>query len=116
MFNLSCRAGHALIASVAAIGLASPAWADPAHVIVSLPDGAALPADLAPTLSKWRQAGDVADVLWLSANQQQNAGFNTLVELDFPSEADYQKWAAKDAAALRAPLEVHKVDALVHGE
>jgi phosphate transport system substrate-binding protein len=116
MPEFSCHARYALIATVAAVGLAAPALADPAHVIVSLPDGAALPADLAPTLSKWRQSGDVADVLWLSANQQQNAGFNTFVELDFPSEADYQKWAAKDAPALRAPLEVHKVNALVHGE
>lgn len=116
MFNLSCKSCHALIATVAAIGLAIPALADPAHVIVSVPSGASLPSDLAPTLSKWRQSGDVADVLWLSGNQRQSAGFNTFVELDFPSEADYQKWAAKDAPALRAPLEVHKVNALVHGE
>ena len=116
MFNFSYHARHALMATAAAVGLAVPAFAQPAHVILSLPDGAALPPDLAPTLSKWRQMGDVADVIWLSSNQRQNAAFDTLVEIDFPSESDYQKWAAKDAPTLHAPIEVHKVNAVVHGE
>jgi len=98
------------------MGLASPALAEPAHVILSIPDGATLPADLAPTLSKWRASGDVSDVLWLTSNQRRNAAFDTLVELDFPSESDYRNWAAKDAPTLHAPVEIHKVNALVHAE
>lgn len=116
MFSYSVVARNAFLATAAFVGLAASASAEPAHVILSLPDGAALPPDLAPTVSKWRQSGDVADVLWLSSNQRQNAAFDTLVELDFPSDADYRKWAEKDAPALHAPIEVHKVDAAVHGE
>ena len=104
------------LAAAASLGLASPALAEPAHVILSIPDGAALPADLAPTLSKWRASGDVSDVLWLSSNQRRNAAFDTLIELDFPSESDYRNWAAKDSPALHAPVEIHKVNALVHAE
>ena len=103
-------------AAAAVVGLASPALAEPAHVILSIPDGATLPADLAPTLSKWRASGDVSDVLWLTSNQRRNAAFDTLVELDFPSESDYRNWSAKDAPTLHAPVEIHKVDALVHAE
>ena len=102
-------------AVAAAMGFASPAISQPAHVILSIPDGATLPADLAPTLSKWREAGDVSDVLWLTSNQR-NAAFDTLVELDFPSESDYRNWAIKDAPTLHAPVEVHKVNTLVHAE
>lgn len=116
MLNFSIHARFAFLATAAMVGAAAPALAEPAHVILSIPDGAALPADLAPTLSKWRQSGDVADVLWLSSNQRQNSAFDTLVELDFPSEADYRAWAEKDAPALHAPVEVHKVNALVHAE
>jgi len=104
------------LAAAASLGLASPALAEPAHVILSIPDGAALPADLAPTLSKWRASGDVSDVLWLSSNQRRNAAFDTLIELDFPSESDYRNWVAKDSPALHAPVEIHKVNALVHAE
>ena len=116
MFSHSVHVRNALLATAAFVGLAAPALAEPAHVILDLPDGAALPADLAPIVSKWRQSGDVADVLWLSSNQRQNSAFDTLVELDFPSDADYRRWAQKDASALQAPIEVHKVDAVVHGE
>lgn len=116
MFNFSIHARCAFVAAATIVAVGAPALADPAHVILSVPDGAALPSDLAPTLSKWRQSGDVADVLWLSSNQRQNPAFDTLVELDFPSDADYQRWAEKDAPALHAPVEVHKVSAVIHGE
>ena len=116
MFSFSVLARYAFLATAAFVGLAAPASAEPAHVILNLPDGAALPPDLAPTVSKWRQSGEVADVLWLSSNQRQNAAFDTLVELDFASDADYRKWAEKDAPALHPPIQVHKVDAAVHGE
>lgn len=116
MPNWKYRACFAFALATGGIGFASPAMSEPAHVILSIPDGAALPADLAPTLSKWRESGDVSDVLWLSSNQRRNAAFDTLIELDFPSEADYRNWAAKDAPVLHAPVEIHKVDALVHAE
>jgi phosphate transport system substrate-binding protein len=102
--------------ATAALGFAAPAFAAPAHVILTVPAGARLPADLAPTLSRWRQAGEVADVLWLSADQREGAAFDTFVELDFASEAAYRNWAAKDAPQLRAPVEIHPVEAVVHGE
>ena len=56
----SLRPRPLLLASVA-LGFAAPALADPAHVILTVPAGARLPADLAPTLSNWRQTGKIAD-------------------------------------------------------
>jgi phosphate transport system substrate-binding protein len=107
---------RALLLTTVGLLCATPALADPAHVIVTVPVGAKLPADLSSTIANWRQNGDIADAIWLESTQRDNAAFDTFVELDFPSDADYRAWLAKDASTLKAPLEVHKVTAVVHGE
>lgn len=113
-FHSRCR--HGLLVAGAALAFATPALAEQAHVLLTIPAGEKVPADLAPTLSKWRQSGEVADVLWLDANQRDATAFETLVLLDFPDEAGYAAWAAKDAAALQAPVVQHHVTAEIHGE
>src|ERR1700716_1737226 len=82
------RAAALLIAAM----FVAPALAEPAHVLVTLPVGAKMPADLAGTLSAWRQSGQVSDVLWLETTQRENAGFATLVALEFPTQGSYEAW------------------------
>jgi len=103
-------------ASFGALIAATPALAEPAHVVLTVPAGATLPADLATTVAGWRETGAVSDVIWLEQDQRAGAGFDTFVELDFPSEADYQRWASSQRGKLSNVVEVHPVDAVMHGE
>jgi phosphate transport system substrate-binding protein len=112
----SLRATWALIALLLASLFAVPAAAQPANALVILPVGQKLPADLGTTLSSWRQSGQVSDVLWLDSTQAENAGFQTFVALEFPSENAYRIWLQEGAPKLPAPLVVKRVDVLVHGE
>jgi len=104
------------LASFSALIAATPALADPAHVILAVPSGATLPAELSSTVANWRQTGSIADAIWLEENQRSGAAFDTMVELDFPSEADYQRWNDTQRGKLPAAVEVHPVDAAVHAE
>jgi phosphate transport system substrate-binding protein len=107
---------RAILLATAALALASPALADPAHVLLQIAPGTPLPADLGTTVAGWRETGAIADALWLEQNQRDGAGFDTLVELDFPSDADYQRWTSTQRAKLPASVEVHPVDAVLHNE
>ena len=117
MFQLSqaARARSILLAG-AALAFATPVMADPTHVILKVNAGSALPADLSTTVASWRERGSIADAIWLEQNQRDGAAFDTLVELDFPSDADYQRWASTQRASLPASVEVHPVDAVIHNE
>lgn len=110
------KAAPMLVVSLAALMAATPALADPQHVILEVPSGAALPSDLASTIASWRETGAIADAIWLEENQRDGAAFDTFVELDFPSEADYQRWAANQRPKVPASVEVHPVDAVIHAE
>ncbi|MDB5737329.1 MAG: ABC-type phosphate transport system substrate-binding protein [Sphingomonas bacterium] len=117
MFHLPFAGStRSLLLGGAAFAFAGPALAAQDHVLLTVPAGVTAPANLAATLSKWRQSGEVADVLWLDANQRADPAFNTFVVLDFPDEAGYKAWAAKDAPTLQAPVEIHHVEAQTHGE
>lgn len=105
-----------IVLGIASAGTAMPALADPAHVILAVPAGANLPADLSSTIADWRQTGAIADAIWLEANQREGASFDTFVELDFPSPADYQRWNSAQRAKLASVVEVHPVDSVVHAE
>ncbi|RHW18216.1 hypothetical protein D1610_06970 [Sphingomonas gilva] len=106
----------AIIALLFSISVATPALAEPAYVVVKLPAGATPPAGLAQSLASWRQSGQVSDVLWLDQDQRAEAGFETFVALEFPSEVHYNEWLRDGRAALAAPLQVVPVDVLTHGE
>lgn len=103
-------------AAAGALGLvalsAGAAAATPANVLVTLPVGAKPQANLGEILSAWRQSGEVSDALWLNNVSPTPSGFQTLVELEFPSEGDYQRWAKVDAPKLGSELEVRRVDVL----
>lgn len=96
--------------------LAMPALAAPTHVIITLPANAKMPADFGSQLSQWRQAGQVADVLWLNSNQKENPGFSSLVALEFASEGSYDAWAKEESSKLKSPLLVKRADVMTHGE
>ncbi|MDB5679503.1 substrate-binding domain-containing protein [Sphingomonas bacterium] len=100
----------------AATAFATPAVADPAHVILTVPAGGTLPTDLATTVADWRQSGAIADAIWLEQNQRNGAAFDTFVELDFPSDADYQRWAQTQRSKLPGGVEVHPVATVLHAE
>lgn len=98
-----------LAACASAAGLAA---ATPANVLVTVPEGAKAQADLPALLSSWRQSGRVSDALWLNNTSPGHPGFRTMIELEFPSEADYQRWASADAPKLGSELQVKRVDVL----
>ncbi|MDB5694807.1 MAG: ABC-type phosphate transport system substrate-binding protein [Sphingomonas bacterium] len=103
------------LASFIALVTATPALADPANIVITVPAGAQAPADLADKLSAWRQSGEVSDVLWLDAEQRANPGFATFVQVEFPTETDYEAWVRTNQSKLGA-VTVVRVDRLSHGE
>ena len=96
------------------------AVAAPTSVLIRTQQGAASPAELPQLLSKWRQSGQVANVLLLTQGRTEKPDhktiFDTLVVLEFPNEAAYETWKRDAAPALPSGLLVHRADALVHGE
>ena len=102
--------GAALMLSALAV------MAKPANVIISVPSGTNTPAELSPLLSKWRQSGQVSDVLWLDSAQKDVQGVGTLVALEFPSEGSYQAWQTEESAKLPKGLDAVRADVLAHGE
>lgn len=99
---------------------AAPAVAEeavPAHVLVSAPVGAELPAGYAELVATWRNSGVVSDALLLKQYDGPEApGFSSIAVLDFPSEAAYQEWSRADAKKLDASLTVRRADVLTHKE
>lgn len=95
---------------------AGAALAETANVVVTLPVGATAPSGFAAQLAAWRQTGQVSDVLWLDSDQRENAGFETLVALEFPTIGYYEAWLRDERPKLAAPLVVARADVLAHGE
>jgi ABC-type phosphate transport system substrate-binding protein len=100
--------------------LAVASFAVPANVVIRVPAGAPMPAELAPLLSKWRQSGQVANALLLTQGKAETAAnpakFEAFAVLEFPSENSADIWQHDAAPALPAGLIVRRADALVHGE
>ena len=109
-----------LLLVLALSGFAVAAFAVPANVLIRVPAGTPMPAELPPLLSKWRQSGQVANALLLTQGKPETAAhpatFETLVVLEFPNEAAADRWQSEAAPALSAGLIVRHADALVHGE
>lgn len=113
----SVRVSIGLLAATAgALLAASPACADHVHAILTVRAGTAYPPDLPATISAWRQSGEIADEIWLDSSQRDGAAFSTFIALDFPSEADYDRWAKKDAPTLDKSIAVHHATGLADGQ
>jgi len=113
-----------LLAALLALGLSAlPAQAAPTNVLIRTPAGTPAPAGLPELLSKWRQSGQVSNVLFLTQGRPEKADapdrkaqFGAFVVLEFLSEGSYEAWQKEAAPALPAGLIVHQADALAHGE
>ena len=109
-----------LVQLLAFCGAALVAAAAPTNVLIRVPTGTTSPAGLPELLSKWRQSGQVSNVLFLtqgkSEKAERTAKFETLVVLEFLSEGSYEAWQKDAAPALPAGLTVRRADALAHGE
>lgn len=109
-----------LLLTLAAGCLAAVALAAPAQVIIRVPAGATLPAELPPRLAAWRASGEVADVLLLTQGKSETpdraAKFEALAVLEFSSETACEAWQKNAASALPAGLIVRRADVPVHGE
>lgn len=103
------------LASLFALVAATPALAEKAEVMITVPNGASGESDLATRAAEWKQSGQVSDVLWLRS-QQRDGGFHAVMELEFPDQASYDEWAREDAPKLSSQFLVNRVDKLVHGE
>ena len=94
--------------------------AAPTNVLIRTPAGATTPAGLPELLAKWRQSGQVANVLYLTQGKSEKAGhpagFESLAVLEFASEGSYETWQKEAAPALPAGLIVRRAEALAHGE
>ena len=111
------------LGAVLSLCAAAAALAAPTNVIIRVPAGMTSPAGLPELLSKWRQSGQVANVLFLTQGRPEKAEhaeaaikFESLAVLEFPSEGSYEAWQRDDAPALPAGLIVRRADALAHGE
>lgn len=109
-----------ILAAACAAWLAVVATAAPTNVLIRVPAGTPLPAELAPLLAQWRQSGQVSNVLLLTQGRSETDGtpaqFESLAVLEFPSENSAAIWQRDAAPALPAGLIVRRADALVHGE
>ena len=110
-----------VVAALLALGLtAVPAQAAPANILIRTPSGTPAPAELTLLLSKWRQSGQVANVLLLTDGKSEKpehaANFGVFVVLEFPDDNAADTWQREDAPALPAGLIVRRADALAHGE
>ncbi len=116
LFTSSVRGLAAALACL----LGAAAFAAPAHVLIRVPAGAPVPAELPPLLAQWRQSGQVANVLLLTQGRAEKPGekpgFEALVVLEFPGEGAFAAWERDAAPALPAGLVVRRADALTHGE
>ncbi len=109
-----------LLAVTGAALLAAAAAAAPTNVIIRVPAGAAEPAELPALLARWRQSGQVANVLHLTEGKAEKAeapaAFASLVVLEFQGEGSYAAWQKECTPALPAGLVVRRADAVAHGE
>ncbi|MCW5548647.1 MAG: substrate-binding domain-containing protein [Opitutaceae bacterium] len=116
------RSLHSLCALFTLLALISgiQAVASPTNVLIRVPAGSPVPAQLEPLLAQWRQSGQVASVLLLTQGRPEKAGekavFEALAVLEFPTEGSYQAWRQSAASALPSGLIVRRADALTHGE
>ena len=97
------------VLQVCAFGLgALAAVAAPTNVLIRVPAGTASPAELPELLAKWRQSGQVANVLFLTQGKpekaERTARFESLAVLEFQSEGSYEAWQRDAAPALPAGL------------
>lgn len=111
--NLLSFGGALLVAAAAAV-------AAPTNVLIRVPAGAPVPAELPGLLAKWRQSGQISGVTFLTQARPEKAGekapFESLAVLEFPGEGSYEAWRREGAPALPAGLMVRRADALTHGE
>ena len=111
-----------LVLALVSLVFAAAAFAVPANVVIRVPTGKPLPAELAPLLAQWRQSGQVANALLLTQGRAENPGpdrktqFEAFAVLEFPSENSADIWEHDAAPSLPAGLIVRRADALVHGE
>lgn len=120
LLRLPARGARSLtIAGLFLLAIAS-AIATPTNVLIRVPAGKALPAELPPLLAKWRQSGQVSGVLFLTQGRAEKAGekspFESLAVLEFPNLSAYEAWRRDAAPAIPAGLTVRRADALTHGE
>lgn len=87
---------------------------DPVQVIVNIPAGQAVPADLAAKAAAWRKAGIVSQALWVNSKVEEKPkhGFASLLTLEFPREATYAQWSSLELPKLAAPLVVKRAEVL----
>lgn len=94
--------------------------AAPTNVIIRVPAGTATPAGLPELLSKWRQSGQVANVLLLTQGKAERpeypAKFDSIAILEFASDRACAVWEKQAASELPAGLIVRRAQALAHGE
>lgn len=107
-------------AAVAACCLAVVALAAPAHVLVRVPAGKPPPAELASLLAKWRQSGEVSQILFLTQGKGEKRGagakFESLAVLEFADNNACERWQREAAPSLPGGLIVRRADLVLHRE
>lgn len=106
----------ACMAFAASALLTLPAIAKPVHTVITVPVGAKAPAGLSKQIATAKQAGKITNLVWIDSTQAKDAGFASLITLEFPDEASYAKWSKDNAASLAAPVTAKRVEVLTHGE
>jgi hypothetical protein len=92
--------------------------AEPATVLVRVPAGTAVPAQLPALLSQWRLSGQVSRVLFLTDGKPETAGhpaqFAAFAVIEFSNEAAMASWQKTAAPQLPSGLIVRPAQVLAH--
>lgn len=90
---------------------ATPAAAQSAYALITIPASGPAPANLQGKLKAWRKAGDIRKVVWLDRLEKEDTAFASLICLEFANESVYQGWLTKARQAI-APATVKALDIL----
>ncbi len=93
-----------------------PAAAAPAHVLVTVPPGAASGDSLEAQLAGWRQTGVLSSVLMLDSGGGKEAAFAAFAVLEFPDEDTLERWQKAGARELGPGVIATPADAIIRGE
>lgn len=106
---LSGLIGTALLCGMAA----APAFAEPAHAVLTIKPGATVPDALPRQLLQLKESGEISNLLWINSEGQGDDGFSSMIVVDFATQGGYRRWLQRQARGLGADVSIKAADVLV---
>jgi hypothetical protein len=103
-----------LMGAVLLCGMAAaPAFAGPAHAVLTIKPGATVPDSLPRQLLQLKESGEISNLLWINNAGQDNVGFSSMVVVDFATQGSYRRWLQRQARSLGTGVSIKAADVLV---